>query len=78
MRGGEEREGEIEGRVRSIKRWEFEKKKVCSNGEWRTGGSHQQIRDARKARGFQDPKGMRLAEIPTKWEGEAVETIYIG
>jgi len=51
---------------------------VCSNGGWGTGGSHQQVLDARKARGFQDPIGMRLAEMPNKGEGEPVETISRG
>ena len=30
---------------------------VYSNGEWRTGGSHQKVPDVRKARGSQDPMG---------------------
>jgi hypothetical protein len=38
-------------------------KQMCSNGGWRTGGSHQKVPDARKARGSQNPTGMTLAEI---------------
>jgi len=41
-------------------------------------GSHQQVPDARKARGSQHPVGMRLAEMPNKAEGETVETIARG
>jgi hypothetical protein len=48
---------------------------VCNNGRWRAGGSHQQVSDARKARGSQDPTGMTLAEIPNKCEKEPVENI---
>lgn len=33
--------------------------------------------DARKARGSQDPTGMRLAEITNKGKGEPVENISI-
>jgi hypothetical protein len=39
------------------------------------GDSHQQVPDARKARGPQDPTEMRLAKIPNKREGEPIETI---
>jgi hypothetical protein len=39
-----------------------------------TRGSHQQVPDARKAKGSQDPTGMRSAEMPNKGEGEPVET----
>jgi hypothetical protein len=46
------------------------------NGE--LGGSHKQVPDARKARGSQDPTGMRLAEMPNKGEGEPVKTISRG
>jgi hypothetical protein len=49
---------------------------VCSNGEGAgTRGSNQIVPDARKARNSQTPKGMTLAEISHKWEGEPVETI---
>ena len=51
---------------------------MCSNREWGTGGSHQKVPDARKARVFQDPKGLRLAEMPNKGEGESVENISRG
>jgi len=40
--------------------------------------SHQQVPDARKTRGSQDPTGMRLAEMPNKGEGEPVKTISRG
>jgi hypothetical protein len=36
------------------------------------------VGDARKARGFQDPRGMMLAEIPNKEERETVEAIARG
>jgi len=36
---------------------------------------HQKVKDIRKAKGSQDPKGMRLAEILNKGEGK---TIYRG
>jgi hypothetical protein len=51
---------------------------VCSNGGWGTGGSNQKVPDARKARAFQDPMAMTLAEILNKVEGEPVETISSG
>ena len=51
---------------------------MYSNGGWGTGGSHQQVPDARKARGSQDPTGMRLAEMPNKGEGEPVEILSKG
>jgi len=35
-------------------------------------------KEGRKARGSQDPTGMRLAEMPNKGEGEPVETISRG
>jgi hypothetical protein len=44
----------------------------------KTGGSHQNVPGASKARGSQDPTGMRLAEMPNKGEGELVETISKG
>jgi hypothetical protein len=47
----------------------------CTSGEWGAGGSHQKVPATRKARGSQDPKGMRLVEMPNKREGEPVETI---
>jgi len=50
---------------------------VCNNGVWGTGGSHQQVPDARKARGF-NSTGMRLAKMPNKGEGEYVEIISRG
>jgi hypothetical protein len=48
---------------------------VCSNGEWGAGGINNKVPDARKARAFQDPSEMTLAEIPHKWEGEPVENM---
>jgi hypothetical protein len=42
-------------------------------GNW---GSHQQVTDARIARGFQIPTGMKLDEMPNKGEGEPLETLY--
>ena len=35
-----------------------------------------QVLDARKARGSQDPMGMRLVEMLNKGEGETVETEF--
>jgi hypothetical protein len=46
--------------------------------EWGTGGSHQKVPDARKARGSQDPVGIALAEVPNKGESEPVETTSRG
>jgi hypothetical protein len=46
---------------------------VCSNWEWETEGSHQQVPDARKARGSQDSTGMTLPEMSNKVKGEPVE-----
>ena len=40
-----------------------------------TRGSHQQVPDARKAKGSQGPIGMRLAEMPNKVDGEPVKNI---
>jgi hypothetical protein len=40
--------------------------------------SYQQVPDAKKARGSQDLRGMRLAEMPNKGEGEPLETISRG
>jgi hypothetical protein len=45
---------------------------------WGTGYSNQKVPDAKKARAFQDPMGMTLAEISHKGEGEAVKTISRG
>ena len=42
------------------------------------GGNDQQVPDAMKARGSQDPKKIRLVEMPNKREGETVETISRG
>jgi hypothetical protein len=39
---------------------------LCSNRGWGIGGRHQQVPESRKARGSQDPKWMRLAEISKK------------
>jgi hypothetical protein len=38
-------------------------------GDGGTGHSIKKVPDARKAKAFQDPKGMILAEIPEKGEG---------
>jgi hypothetical protein len=38
-------------------------------------GSHQEVPDARKARGSYDPTGMRIAEIPKKGVGQPVEIL---
>ena len=43
---------------------------MCSNGRWGTSSSLKKVPDAKKARGFQDPVGITLAEIPTKGEKE--------
>jgi hypothetical protein len=51
---------------------------VCINVGLEIGGSHQQVPDARKARGLQDQTGMILVEMPNKEEGEPVETISRG
>ena len=48
---------------------------VYSHEGEQTEGSHQKIPDTKKARGSQDPKGMKLAEMSNKGEGEPVETI---
>jgi hypothetical protein len=37
--------------------------------------SHLKVPDARKPRGSRDTMGMRLAEMPNKWEAEPVGTI---
>jgi hypothetical protein len=41
-------------------------------GNW---GSQQKALYAKKARGSQDPTGMKLVEIPNKGDREPVETI---
>jgi hypothetical protein len=51
---------------------------MCINEGWGTGGSHQKVPDARKARHSQDPMEMTLDEIPNKGKGEPVEIIYKG
>jgi hypothetical protein len=51
---------------------------VCSCGRGGAEGSHQKVSDARKARGYQNPTGMTLAEIHNKGEREPVETISRG
>jgi hypothetical protein len=43
-----------------------------------TGGCHQKIPDAMKARGSQDSMGMILAKLSNKWERVPVETICRG
>jgi len=65
-RGGQDQVWEETGIVNRGSGIETE---VCSNGEWGGRGSHQQVPDARKARGSQDPKGMILAKMPIKGEG---------
>jgi hypothetical protein len=47
-------------------------------GNWRWRGSQHKVPDTRKARRFQDPIGITLAEIPNKAEIEPVETISRG
>jgi hypothetical protein len=56
---------------------EFEQRCVAM-GYGKLGGRYQQIPDARKLKGSQDPTGMRLAEMLNKGEGEPVETISRG
>ena len=51
---------------------------MCSNGGWGARVSHQKVPDDRKARVSQNPKGMRIAEMTNKGEGELVETIFRG
>jgi len=46
--------------------------------QWGMGNCHQQVPDARKARGSQDPVGMKLADMPKKEGGRSVETISRG
>ena len=46
------------------------------NGE--LGVATRKVPDTRKARAFQDPMGMTLAEIPHTGEGEPVKTISRG
>ena len=66
MGGREERKGKKSGRIRCVCVWggrctedqEIEQRGVCSNGGWGTGGSHQKVPDARKARGSKDPTEM--------------------
>jgi hypothetical protein len=48
---------------------------VCISGGWGTGGSHQKVPDARKARSPQDSMGRTLTKIPNKGEGEPEWTI---
>ena len=59
-------------RVRKLNR------EICSNGGWGTGCGNHKVPDARKARGSQDPRGMGLAEMSNRREGEPVETISRG
>jgi hypothetical protein len=42
------------------------------------GDIHQEVPDARKGEGSQDPKGMTLAEIPNKGQREIIESISRG
>ena len=51
---------------------------VCSSGGLGVASSHQKVMDDRKARGSQDPTGMKLAEIPNKVEREPIDTISNG
>jgi hypothetical protein len=37
--------------------------------------NHQKVPDARKARGYQDPMGITISEIPNKGEREPLESI---
>ena len=41
-------------------------------------GSQEQVPDAKKAIGSEDPTGMGLAEMPKKWERDPLETIFMG
>ena len=87
MRGREDEERKKEGE-RKREQAEFgvggdrqcvqKVKKVNSDvQQWGMGNrvSHQKVPDARKARGFQDPTGMTLAEILKKW-GEHLQRQY--
>ena len=70
-RGEQDQVGEKTG---MIHREEFEQRSV-NNEAYGTGGSHQQVPDARKARGSYEPSGKRLVEMPNNVEGEPLETI---
>jgi hypothetical protein len=68
----------MEGETGMIYRRSGSRAEVCSNGGWGSGDSHQQVPDARHARGSQDPTAMTLAEMSIKGDGESVKTISIG
>jgi hypothetical protein len=51
----------------------IEGQEIEQNGEL---GYHQNVPDARKARGSQNPTGMLLAELSNKREREPVEIIW--
>jgi hypothetical protein len=48
---------------------------LCSNGEWGTGVSNQIVSNTKEESSSQDPKRMKLTEMPNKGQGEPVETI---
>jgi hypothetical protein len=49
---------------------------MYNNRRWGSGDSQQEVPDARKGRGSQNPILMTLAEISSQGEGERVKTIY--
>ena len=71
--GGREEEEGKRGRIRYERSWRCsegqEIEQSCSNGRWGAWGSKQKVQDARKARAFQDPMGMTLAEMPPQRGG---------
>jgi hypothetical protein len=84
LEGRDEGEGKKRGRIRYGRRWRSCTKnweigqRYVANGDGELGGgggSNQKVPDVSKARVFQDPTGMTLADISHKGDGEPVETI---
>ena len=77
-RGGGGGQAQVREKTGMINRGSGILTEVCSSGVWGIGVNHQQIPDARKARGYLESIGMRLAEMANKEVGKPVETISRG
>ena len=60
---GKEGQNQVWEEIEEMYRGQEIEQRLCSNGEWGTGGSNQKVPDASKARASQDFKGMTLTEI---------------
>ena len=69
----EEGQGRKRGKIQYGKR-----RRRCTMEDRELGDSNKKVKDSRKARASQEPRGMTFAEISHKREREPVENIYRG